>query len=107
MWHVNNIAWCDGKDNYTGAVFGSGLGPASIPLDYSGPGTTRRGNIEIHIDWNREGFPGTAGCIGIYSIGDYKTLVSWLRETDPRDLYVDWGLGTCPQPAQDANSQVR
>ncbi|MEB3259285.1 MAG: glycoside hydrolase family protein [Cyanobacteriota bacterium] len=107
LWFIHNIEWCDGRDNYNGAVFSSGLGPVSIPLDYKGPGTTRRGNIEIHIDWNREGVPGTAGCIGIYSIGDYKTLVSWLRETDPRDLYVDWGLGTCPQPAQVTNSQVR
>jgi lysozyme len=98
LWWINNIEWCDGRDNYTGNVFDSGLGPVSTPLDYKGPGSTRRGNIEIHIDWNREGSPGTAGCIGITSITDYKILVSWLRDTDPRNLYVDWGKGTCPSP---------
>jgi lysozyme len=56
------------------------------------------GNIEIRIDWNRQGSPGTAGCIGIASISDDKILVSWLRDTDPRDLQVDWGKGTCPSP---------
>jgi lysozyme len=99
LWWINNIEWCDGRDNYEGNVFASGLGPVSTPLDYKGPGSTRRGNIEIHIDWNRQGAPGTAGCIGIYSISDYKTLVSWLRDTDPRELYVDWGNGTCPSPS--------
>lgn len=98
LWRINNIIWCDGRDNYEGEVFASGLGPVSTPLDYKGPGGTRRGNIEIHIDWNRQGSPGTAGCIGITSISDYKILVSWLRDTDPRDLYVDWGKGTCPSP---------
>lgn len=99
LWRIDNIAWCDGPDNYTGQTFNSGLGPVSTPLDYRSPGSTRRGAIEIHIDWNRQGSPGTAGCIGIYSIGDYKTLVKWLRDTDPRDLFVDWGLGTCPSPS--------
>lgn len=99
LWRIDNIAWCDGRDNYTGNTFGSGLGPVSTPLEYRGPGSTRRGAIEIHIDWNRQGSPGTAGCIGIYSIGDYKELVTWLRDTDPRDLFVDWGIGTCPSPS--------
>lgn len=98
LWRIENIAWRDGKDNYTGKTFGSGLGPVSTPVEYKRPGRTRRGNIEIHIDWNRQGAPGTAGCIGVYSIGDYKKLVAWLRDTDPRDLFVDWGKGTCPSP---------
>ncbi|MEB3333555.1 MAG: glycoside hydrolase family protein [Cyanobacteriota bacterium] len=98
LWQIENIAWCDGRDNYTGNTFSSGLGPVSTPLVYRAPGSTRRASIEIHIDWNRQGAPGTAGCIGIYSIGDYKKLVTWLRDTDPRDLFVDWGKGTCPKP---------
>jgi lysozyme len=105
-WFIHDILWADGKDNYHGKVFAiKGLGPVTIPLGYKEPGTTGRSAIEIHIDWNRKhgspgkGSPGTVGCIGLYSIADYKRLVGWLRETDPRDLYVDWGLGTCPNPS--------
>jgi lysozyme len=36
--------------------------------------------------------------VGMYTIADYQRFVRWLRETDPKDLYVDWGLGTCPKP---------
>jgi lysozyme len=97
-WFIGDLAWADGTDNYDGEVFNSGIGPVSIPLDYVKPGTTDREAIEIHIDWNKDyGAPGTAGCIGISTIADYKVLVSWLRESNPRDLFVDWGLGTCPQ----------
>lgn len=99
LWTIHDIIWCDGKDQYNGRIFESGLGPVSTPISYKAPGTTRRSAIEIHLDWNKNhGAPGTAGCIGINSIGDYKTLVSWLRESDPRELYVDWGLGSCPSP---------
>lgn len=97
-WHINDIAWCAGKDVYGPAIFASGLGPVSTPIDYVGPGSTDRAAIEIHIDWNKSGAPGTAGCIGINNVSDYKTLVGWLRDSDTKDLYVDWNLGTCPQP---------
>lgn len=99
VWSIHDIVWCDGKDHYNGRIFESGLGPVSTPISYKAPGGTERSAIEIHLDWNKNhGAPGTAGCIGINSIGDYKMLVSWLRESDPRELYVDWGLGTCPLP---------
>jgi lysozyme len=97
-WHINDIAWCAGKDVYGPAIFSSGLGPVSTPLDYVGPASTERGAIEIHIDWNKSGSPGTAGCVGINDPAGYKRLVVWLRDPDTKDLYVDWGLGTCPQP---------
>ncbi|NEP83389.1 MAG: murein L,D-transpeptidase, partial [Okeania sp. SIO3B3] len=98
-WYVNDIIWADGRDNYYGNIFQSGIGPVTVPLDYLEPGTTERSAIEIHIDWNRYyGSPGTVGCIATYNIDDYKTLVAWLRDTDPRGLYVDWKLGTCPKP---------
>ncbi|MEM1368365.1 MAG: glycoside hydrolase family protein [Cyanobacteria bacterium P01_H01_bin.15] len=100
-WYVHDLKWAGGRDNYHGRTFpvsGNGVGPVSVRLDYKGPGTTRRSAIEIHIDWNRRSAPGTAGCVGIYNIADYKRFVTWLRDTDPRDLYVDWGLGSCPQP---------
>jgi len=97
-WHINDIAWCGGKDVYGPAIFASGLGPVSTPIDYVGPGSTERGAIEIHIDWNKSGAPGTAGCIGINDPNDYKILVRWLGDPSIKDLYVDWKLGTCPQP---------
>jgi len=101
QWRIENIKWAGGKDNYSGktfAVSGNGVGPVSVPLTYIGPKTTGRSAIEIHIDWNRRGAPGTAGCVGMYTIADYQRFVRWLRDTDPRNFYVDWGLGTCPQP---------
>jgi lysozyme len=99
QWRLENIKWATGKDKYFGEFSTAGVGPVSTPLTYIKPNSTRRSAIEIHIDWNRrKGSPGTAGCVGIYTIADYQSFVSWLRETDPRDFYVDWGLGTCPDP---------
>lgn len=98
LWRLHDAEWADGKDNYSGGIWNNGLGPVKIRLDYIKPKTTEREDIEIHIDWNRDRSPGTAGCVGLQSIADFKRLVTWLRETDPRDLYVDWGLGSCPAP---------
>ena len=97
-WRIKDIEWAGGKDNYTGQVWNNGLGPAKIRLDYLSPGSTSRSAIEIHIDWNRPGAPGTAGCVGVQNISDFKLLATWLRDTDPKELFVDWGLGTCPAP---------
>ena len=96
-WGIEDVAWAAGKDNYSGS-WGAALGPVSTPLRYLGPGTTERSAIEIHIDNNARTAPGTAGCIGIANEKDYRKFVEWLRDTDPRDLYVDYGLGTCPTP---------
>lgn len=106
QWYINNINWAGGRDHYGPTpVFSNGLGPVSTPIDYKSPNYTGRRGIEIHIDWNRvtsagnPNSPGTAGCIGMYDIAGYKKFVSWLRENtnpDLRDLYVNWGLGTCP-----------
>jgi GH24 family phage-related lysozyme (muramidase) len=97
-WGVSDIAWAGGRDNYASS-WGPGLGPASVPLRFLGPGSTQRSAIEMHFDANQGASPGTAGCVGFRSIGDLKTFISWLRATDPRDLFVDWGLGSCPKPA--------
>lgn len=94
-WGIEDVAWAKGKDNYSGS-WGPGLGPASVPLRYLGPGHTQRSAIEIHYDANASMSPGTAGCIGMRSVADLKTLIGWLRDTDPRDLFADYGLGTCP-----------
>jgi GH24 family phage-related lysozyme (muramidase) len=90
-WRIEDIAWAAGKDNYSGS-WGPGLGPASVPLTYLGPGTTQRSAIEAHYDANHGSSPGTAGCVGLNSIGDLKTLVGWLRRLDPQVLVVDWGI---------------
>ncbi|MEH2371013.1 glycoside hydrolase family protein [Nostoc sp.] len=98
-WRIEDIKWAKEKDKYLGEFSTPGVGPVSTPLTYVGPSSTRRSEIEIHIDSNRRaGSPGTAGCVGLYTIADYQRFVSWLRETDPRDFYVDWGLGTSPKP---------
>lgn len=97
-WFVHDIQWRDGRDNYAGKVFSAGLGPVFVPLDYSAPGTTARSAIEIHIDFNVATSPGTAGCLGVRTVNDYRTMVQWLRDTDPRGLFVDYGLGSCPTP---------
>lgn len=90
-WQIEDIAWAAGPDNYSGN-WGPGLGPASVPLTYLGPGTTQRSAIEIHYDANHGTSPGTAGCVGLNSITDLKTLVGWLRRLDPQVLVVDWGI---------------
>jgi lysozyme len=95
---MSDIHWADGADNYSGKIWSDGLGPAKIEVGFDGPGATARAEIEIHIDWNRMTSPGTAGCVGLLNVADYKTLVSWMRDTNPKSLFVDWGLGTRPAP---------
>ena len=97
-WKLHDLEWAGGKDVYDGKVWNNGLGPVKIRMDYIPVTGTRRSLIEIHLDWNKSTLPGTAGCIGVNSIADFKILVKWLRETDPRDLYVDWGLGSVKLP---------
>ncbi|MBS1794367.1 MAG: glycoside hydrolase family protein [Acidobacteria bacterium] len=97
-WFVHDIQWAGGKDVYNGPVWNSGLGPAKLLLEFVPPKGTNRVAIMMHLDWNKSTYPGTAGCVGIDSITDFKRLVGWLRETDPRDLYVDWGLGSVKLP---------
>ena len=98
QWGISPIAWAGGADNFA-ASWGPGLGPASVPLTYKGPGTTWRSAIEAHFDANHGSSPGTAGCIGFNSMDDLKTFLYWIRADRPKNLYVDWGLGTCPRPA--------
>lgn len=97
-WTISDMKWAAGKDVYNGNVWSGGLGPVKIFMDYVPIDGTRRANIEIHLDWNKNRFPGTAGCIGINTVADFKQLARWLRDTDPKELYVDWGLGTVKLP---------
>jgi lysozyme len=97
-WGLSGISWAGAPNDFGGPIFSPGLGPAKIELSYEGPGTTQRAEIEIHIDWNRNKSPGTAGCVGLINIADFKVLVGWFANSDFKKLYVDWSLGTCPQP---------
>jgi len=97
-WYIYDILWKGGKNVYDGVSWGEGLGAVKIPLGYVSPNDTSRAAILIHLDANASYSPGTAGCVGVRSVADFKRLVGWLRETDPRDLYVDWELGSVRLP---------
>jgi lysozyme len=97
-WRIRDIIWAGARDVYDKRVHKEGIGPAKIPLDFDPKSGTRRDAIQIHIDWNRANAPGTAGCVGVYSVADFRRLVGWLRESDPKHLYVDWGLGSVEMP---------
>ncbi|KAF3889495.1 MULTISPECIES: lysozyme [Nostocales] len=95
-WRIENLFWAGGKDNWM-ASHGEGIGPVSVPLTYDGPGMTGRSEIVIHNDHNaNQGKSGSVGCPVTYNLNDMKKVVTWLRDTDPRYLYVDWNLGSCP-----------
>ncbi len=91
-WKIRNILWAGSPDVYDKKIFKDGIGPVKIPIDFVPKSGTERDLIQIHIDWNRSTAPGTAGCIGVASVADFKRLVTWLRDTDPRELVVDWKL---------------
>ncbi len=84
------------------SIWTDGLGPVVVEITNAVPNQTRRGDLEIHSDWNQATSPGTAGCIGIDAqagnLAQLKTVLTWFATDAPRDLYVDWGLGTCPGP---------
>jgi lysozyme len=99
---IKDIVWSRSPGDFAAPAFNSGTGPVFVPLEPTKPKITRRDGFEIHIDWNRYPFspgaangrsaPGTAGCIGLLSVADYKILVSWLNADKPGRLIVDWGL---------------
>ena len=97
-WLIGDILWAGGKDVYNGGMWREGIGPAKIRLDFVPKSGTSRDLILFHLDWNAATRPGTAGCVGIATISDFKRLVTWLRDTDPRDLFVDWDLGSVKLP---------
>jgi len=96
LWRMEPPAWAGGVGNWT-ASWGPGLGPVSIPMTYLRPGGTKRTLIEAHLDFNAPVSPGTAGCIGVNTRRDMEALLRWYAE-GVREIYVDWGLGTCPKP---------
>ncbi|HMS39208.1 MAG TPA: L,D-transpeptidase family protein [Pyrinomonadaceae bacterium] len=98
LWFIYDINFAGKRNVYERVSFGDGFGPVIIPLRYVSPGNTSRKSILIHLDSNASKKPGTAGCIGVESVSDLQKLIGWLRKTDPRDLYVDYGLGSIRLP---------
>jgi len=89
---IGDIDFAGGKDNYTDVHFHetNGIGPVWVPII-----KTRfddRDKFGFHMDWNRSGSPGSAGCICVGTRPELETLVALLRRYDPRDLFVDWGI---------------
>ena len=89
MYAVDAIEWASAKDDYNGS-WGKGLGPIFVAVTCAQE--HKRGAFGIHLDANRSTAPGTAGCVGILTLEDLKTLVKALRQVDPKALVVDWGL---------------
>lgn len=88
---IGDIQWAGGKDNYTIAHTPNGIGPVFVPFIKTFPDD--RDAFGFHVDWNASTSPGSAGCVCVKTIPDLKKLVALLRLYDPRDLFVDWGLG--------------
>jgi hypothetical protein len=97
LWSIGDIDWKAGKDNYS-ASWGPGLGAAWVPIEYQAPGDTERSAIGFHLDENVISAPGSDGCVVFRTKADLASFIAWLRSDNPRQLYVDWGLGSCPKP---------
>lgn len=97
LWSVGGAEWAGGVGNYS-ASWGPGLGAVWVPLEYRAPGATSRSAIGAHLDSNATVAPGSAGCVVFRSLADLRTFVAWMQADAPRELYVDWNLGTCPAP---------
>ncbi len=103
---LKNAMWSGHTGDFAAPPFDGGTGPVLIHLEPVVAGLTRRDGFEIHIDWNRypfspgaangRGSPGTAGCVGLLSVADYKVLLSWIDAHNPTRLVVDWGLPPSP-----------
>lgn len=94
---IADIEWASGKKDDYGASFPhetNGIGPVFVPLLRTIPVRDRedRDSFGFHIDWNRSGSPGSAGCVCPTTLDALEKLVRLLRLYDPRDLFVDWGL---------------
>jgi hypothetical protein len=90
-YKIHDIQWSGGKDNYSGSVHSSGLGPWLVWLEED-RSDCRRSEICFHQDWNRSYSPGSAGCLCTTCLEDSKKLIALLRQADPKKLFVDWGL---------------
>lgn len=96
-YSIGDIDWAGGKDNYNAShpITGDGLGPVWVPLNGKPFQDDDRSAFGMHGDWNwikNRRSPGSMGCVCPSSLDDLKELVRLLREHDPRQLVVYWGL---------------
>jgi lysozyme len=98
-WGIGPVEWKE-KGNWSAHWNGphSGLGPVWVGLEYEAPGHTARKAIGIHLDANMATSPGSAGCVVLSNKADVEKLIRWLEGGNVKNLYVDWGLKTCPKP---------
>jgi hypothetical protein len=69
-----------------------GFGRYVIFLEPRAP--INRGDFRIHIDWNRNISPGSAGCLSPYEMAQILKVVGWCRSANPPTyLIVDHALG--------------
>lgn len=89
---IGDIEFAGSRDDYITEHFAqtNGIGPVWVPIIKTQPDD--RDNFGFHMDWNRSGSPGSAGCVCPGSLSELKELVRLLRLYDPRDLFVDWGI---------------
>ena len=105
-YDIKDIVWSGRPGDFAAQAFNSGTGPVFVPLEPLVAGLYASGRVRnpyrleplsfLFPAANGRSAPGTAGCIGLLSVADYKILVSWLSAHKPRQLTVDWGLPQSP-----------
>jgi hypothetical protein len=97
-YSVGRVEWASGKaGDYSKSWPDPGLGPVWVSITYSAPGVTDRSALGFHVDANAPVAPGSVGCVVFRSMADLRTFVGWMNQHNPKELYVNWGLGTCPE----------
>jgi hypothetical protein len=91
---IGDIQWAGRRDDYTvdHAHPTNGIGPIFVPIIKTFRDPQPRDAFGFHLDRNKSGFPGSAGCVCPMTMSDLQELVRLLRLYDPRDLFVDWEI---------------
>lgn len=91
---IGDIMWAGARDDYSKdhAHPTNGIGPVFVPIIKTFRDPQPRDAFGFHLDRNKIGFPGSAGCVCPMTMDDLKELVRLLRLYDPRDLFVDWEI---------------
>jgi lysozyme len=91
---IGDIQWAGLRDDYTvnHAHPTNGIGPVFVPIIKTFRDPQPRDAFGFHLDRNKSGFPGSAGCVCPMTMSDLQELIRLLRLYDPRDLFVDWDI---------------